>query len=453
MLLVIGALLSVDALTSSSTRIPPSAPRYAAMAAAALTGLTVVIRFDDVSSLAVRVIVAVAIMALATVASGSGGGRGADWAMRSLVVAQGAFLIVLVLIRSARIDVVTFLSGASSALLRGADPYTVKYPDIYGPTQSALLYGPGVVGHNGMLTVGLPYPPAILLVAAPASLAGDVRLGSIVLVLGAALLLHRRASPTGRVVAVILACAPGFPELAFFGWTEGPIVGLLAVAVWLAVHRRWVPAAVLLGLAFASKQYFVVALPCLWLLRPYVTRGRVAAMVGVAGVVTAPFVIWSPQGFWRSVVEFQLMQPFRADSVSVLTWSVSTFGWPGPALFGVLPLAAGFLVAVVAAWRVRPGLPGFLTAVSLSLLATTALSKQAFLNYYFLVGCLLLLAAWASSVAEEAPPRSDRSLKRHRGTPEPVDEEAQRPRLGTAAALSLHRTAQRFRGTAAGLAD
>ena len=435
LLLGVGALLGVDAITSASVRVPPSAPVYAAMAAATITGVTIMVRFDDVANTAVRTLVAIAIVVLATLAAGSRGGSAggsvggsvggsrAHWAMGGLVLVQAAFLIPLVLTHAAQIDVVAFLGGGSHAVLHGADPYTVKYPDVYGPAQSALLYGPGVVGHDGMLTVGLPYPPASLLVAVPAFLLGDVRIGSIVVVLGAALLLHRRATPTGRAVAVLLACAPGFPELAFFGWTEGPIVGLLAVAVWLAVGRRWTAAAVLLGLALASKQYFAVAVPCLWLLRPYATRGRVAAMVGAACAVTLPFVLWSPPGFWRSIVQFQLMQPFRADSVSVLTWSVNTFGWPGPAVFGILPLGAGFLVALLTAWRLRPGLPGFLTAMALSLLATTALSKQAFLNYYYLVGCLLVLAAWTSSVAGEPVP--DQALARTggRGAPQPFGQE------------------------------
>jgi hypothetical protein len=414
-LLAVGALLGVDAITSAGVRVPRSAPVYAAMAAAAITGLTIVLRFDDIATALVRALVAVAVVVLATVATGSDeGSRGASrahWAMRGLVLVQAAFLIPLVLTRPARIDVVMFLGRASDALLHGANPYTVRYPDVYGPAQSALLYGPGVVGHDHLLTVGLPYPPASLLVAVPAYLLGDVRIGSVVVVLGAALLLHRRATTTtGRAVAVLLACAPGFPELAFFGWTEGPIVGLLAVAAWLAVDRRWIGAAVLLGLALASKQYFAVAAPTLWLLRPYATRGRVAAMVGAACAVTVPFVVWNPSGFWRSVVQFQLMQPFRADAVSLLTWSVNTFGWPGPALFGVLPLTAGFLVAVVAAWRLRPGLPGFLTAMALSLLATTALSKQAFLNYYYLIGCLLLLAAWTGGRGAPQPFGQERDL-------------------------------------------
>lgn len=430
LMLAIGALLAADAITSMSTNVPESAPVYAAVAAAAMTGLTILIRFPDVAPLVVRAPVAVAIVALATIAAGSSGQWGTTGrrvvapAMLGLVLVQAAYLIPLVLMHPALIDVTTFLSGASHALLHGENPYLAKYPNLYSPAQSAMLYGPGVVGRDGMLTFGLPYPPASLLTTVPGALLGDVRIGCIVLVLGAALLLHRRATPAGRAVAVLLACAPAFPELAFFGWSEGPIVGLLAVATWLAVHRRWIPAAVLLGLALASKQYFAVAVPCLWLLRPYATRRRVVAVVGAACAVSLPFVVWSPHAFWRSVVEWQFVQPFRADSVSVLVWSVNTFGWPGPALFGVLPLAAGLLVALVAAWRVRPGLPGFLTAVALSILATTALSKQAFLNYYFLVGCLFVLAAWASSAGAQVASHRPSAGTLLRQTTEPVREEA-----------------------------
>jgi hypothetical protein len=404
-LMGVAAILGVDALRAAGARIPETARAYTVGSAAAISGGALFAR--AFGGLGVAWAGIPALVVVVAVIAARPAGRLATGAMTVLVLTQGALLWALVTTRHPPIDVLTFLTEGSRSLLHGANPYTAAYPNIYGPEQTALFYGPGVVGSDGMLTFGLPYPPAGLLPAVPAYLAGDVRLAPLVAVLGTALLLYIGSRGARRAAAVLLAVAPGLPLVVLNSWTEGAIVALFAVAVWLADRGRWVAAAALLGLAFASKQYFVVALPCLWLLRPHVTRARLAAMVGVVGAVTLPFVLWDVPAFWRSVVSFQLHQPLRADSVSLLTWSVRAFGWPGPAVFAVLPLTIGVLVAVVAARRLRPGVPSFLTATSLSLLVTTALSKQAFLNYYFLIGSLLILAAWSVAARPRHGPEVD----------------------------------------------
>jgi hypothetical protein len=420
----VAALLAVDGARTGSMTLPGRARTWVVGSGAALSGLTMVVRFE-VGNLGLRVACAAAVVLLAVIASKPPAGVPASLAMAALALVQGGVLLSLVLTRDARIDVVTFLTDGSRAVLHGADPYTAHYPNIYPPSQAALLYGPGIVGPGGMLTVGLPYPPASLVVAVPAFLLGDVRVGALVLLLGMAVLLHRTGSPAGRAPAVMLACAPGLLELVFFGWTEGVILGLFMAAAWLGARGRWLAAAAVLGLALASKQYFVVTVPCLWLLRELVGRARVAVLVGTAAAVTLPFVVWNFAGFWRSVVQFQLLQPFRTDSVSLLVWSVNTFHWPGPAVYGALPLVVGLLVGVATARWMRPGVPGFLTATSLSLLATTVLSKQAFLNYYFLIGGLLVLAAWAATVPSlrgEAVPSP--KAGQHAKASQPTDDSA-----------------------------
>ena len=43
----------------------------------------------------------------------------------------------------------------------------------------------------------------------------------------------------------------------------------------------------------------------------------------MAAAVTLPFFLWSPRGFWHSVVALQLYQPFRPGALSFLAWWAS----------------------------------------------------------------------------------------------------------------------------------
>ena len=302
------------------------------------------------------------------------------------------------------IDVHVFLTDGAHAFLHGVNPYSIDFPDIYDAKDSALLYGPGVV-QDGRLAFGFPYPPLVLLTALPGYLLGDVRLSSIIAVTVAGVwLLWRSETTSGRRAAVLLLCLPGLPSLFAGAWVEPVLVALLAVVVLAARRGRWLLAAVALGLLFVSKQYFLVALPCLWLLRPYATRGRVLAFVGAGAVVTLPFVAWSPASWWSSVVALQFEQPFRPDSTSVVAVLAQLFGWADPTWAGPVSLAVGFAVALALARTLRPGVATFSLALGLCLAVTFLLSKQAFLNYYLMGAGALLLAAW--SRAEEAPPET-----------------------------------------------
>lgn len=403
LVMVMGAMLALDGLMSAGLQVPRRTAMYAVGLGAALT--FALLLKDALGGLGPAWAVSVCVMVvLALAAAHTGGGRLAPIAMAVLVVVEGAILVAMMSVRQPKIDVLVFLTDGSHNLLHGVNPYGEGlYRNIYGAHQTALFYGPGVVGSNGHLTLGLPYPPASLLPFVPAAALGDVRFATLVCLLGVALLLALKGSPAQRPAAVLLAVGPGIGQMVLWGWTEGVIVALFALATWLGHRGRWLSAAVVLGLGLSSKQYFVVALPCLWLLRPYATKRRVAAMIGGAAAVTLPFVVWNPVGFWHSIVAFQLMQPLREDSLSLLTWPATVFGLHIPEVLGLLPLAAGFVTALLTARYLRPGTAGFLTAVSLSLLATTMVSKQAFLNYYFLVGALLLLAAWTMAGNSATP--------------------------------------------------
>lgn len=389
------ALAYASLRTTSTTEVSAARLPMGVIAAAALTGAQLL----ATAGLYLLTPAFVAVAVVATLPHRSVIVRSARIALPVLLLGLAAWWLAR---QEPRIDVYVFLTDGARAMLHGTNPYSIDFPNIYGPEETAQYYGPGVVQH-GRLAFGFPYPPLLLLTAVPGFLLGDVRLSSAIAVAAVGGWLLWRSRTTGsRRAAVLLMCLPGMPSLFAGAWVEPVVVALLAVVVLAARRERWLVAAVALGLLFVSKQYFVVALPCLWLLRPYATRGRLLAFVGTGALVTLPFIAWGPASWWSSVVTLQFQQPFRPDSLSIVAELADVFGWADPTWAGPLSLAAGFAVAVVLARTLRPGPAGFSLALGLCLAVTFLLSKQAFLNYYLVCAGALVLAAWCR--AEDAVP-------------------------------------------------
>ena len=317
------------------------------------------------------------------------------WAFPLFLLAHAAMTVALLRSAPAHIDVAVFLRDGAVAVLHGHNPYSMTFPNIYPQPLSDLFYGQGVV-INGRITYGFPYLPVSLLVAIPGQLLGDVRYSQLIAMLVTALVLRRLASDrVGRAAAVLGVAAPAAIPMLTGAWTEPTLVALLACLVLALERRRHAFVAVLLGLFLVSKQYVVIAIPVIWLIRQWLTRRVIFIGVGVAAAVTLAFFLVDPAAFWKAIVQYQLIQPFRADSVSLLVSSVNTFGWPPPWTYGVLPLVGGGLTAVALALRAPRTPAAFAAAVGLTLLVTILLSKQAFMNYYFLVSGAFLIAAVA----------------------------------------------------------
>ena len=317
------------------------------------------------------------------------------WAFPLFLIAHTAATVVFLRWSPVAIDVQVFLHDGAIAVLHGHNPYAMTFPDIYPSQLSDLFYGPGVV-MDGRITYGFPYLPVSLLVAIPGKLLGDVRYSQLIAMIVTALVLRRLASDqVGRAAAVLGVASVSAIPLLFGAWTEPTIVALLACLVLALERRRYSFVAVFLGLFMVSKQYVVITIPIIWLIRQWLTRRVILISVGVAAVATLPFFLIDPAAFWKTIVQYQLIQPFRSDSVSLLVSSVNTFGWPPPWTYGVLPFVGGGLTAFALALRAPRTPAAFAAAIGLTLLVTILLSKQAFMNYYFLVSGAFLIAAVA----------------------------------------------------------
>ena len=323
---------------------------------------------------------------------------------RPLVLAALWLVLVALVFRAypaPRIDVWDLQQGAVAGLLRGENPYALAYPNTYGPGTS--LLSPRVLSPDGNAILGFPYPPLAILAGVPGfALLGDVRWSHAALTLAAAAgiwLLGRRRRPAELAALLVLFQPNGF-FLVEQAWTE-PVVLASLVGLALVLERRpesiWPGLAA--GLALASKQYTPLLLVPLLAAVPPRARLRAAAVAAsVAAAVYVPFALRDPAAFWRSLVEFQLAQPVRSDSLSAAALLFRRVGVQVPDGLGFA--AAGAVVA--AGWRRAREPAGALAVAVLAWLVLILLAKQAFANYYGLAVGLLCAGVAAATPRQPA---------------------------------------------------
>jgi len=308
------------------------------------------------------------------------------------------------------IDVWAWHREALDALFSGRNPYATTMPNIYGEASSQ-YYAPGLVAGDRVL-MGFQYPPLSLFLAVPGYLFGDYRYSLLIAgaVTGGVLYLSRPG-----VMGAIAAALWLFSPIAFFvigcGWTDSFAVLFLTMTAFAASRRsRWtfVP----LGLLFAVKQYAVLAAPLVLLLPVSEAqdsfKGRLRLLLEAAGVavaVTAPMFLLNPSAMFRDLITFQVLQPFRAESLSIPGW------WHQVMQGGPLPLWLCFAAIVpatlVALWHRRVTAFAFPLATAFVLMVFFAFGKQAFVNYYhFVFGALVtaFVLAAEDTQADDSPP-------------------------------------------------
>jgi hypothetical protein len=285
------------------------------------------------------------------------------------------------------IDCYTFQRDAEARLLRGVDPYGKTQTNILNEDMTRRFYGPGMVV-NGQVQVGFQYPPVTLLWVSPGYLLGDVRYSYILAtLLTAGLSFALWEGSSGFWLALLLLLDPLTYYIENRCWTESLVLLTMTLTVYAAVKKRWwLPVA--LGLFLASKQYNFLAVPFVgFLLTPFAWRRYwrlMAGAVGIALLTLLPFAIADWHGLVRDLVLFHLRQPFRMDAQS--------FAVPYPWLLKVCPwLTLGFVVWAV--WKAQRRVAVFAAGYGVALLIFVCMNKQAFDNYYFLIGQTILLGA------------------------------------------------------------
>jgi hypothetical protein len=196
------------------------------------------------------------------------------------------------------------------------------------------------------------------------------------------------------VAALAIVLHPSGPRMIESGWSEPLLVVGAALFVHFALHNpNGIGQAATFLLLPAFKQY-VIAPTVLYLIRGrQAVRPRAIIAATAIGAATAlPFLIWNWHATLSGMV-FQMQAPTvpRLGSTSLVALMATTSGvYPGRWMSAVVQLIVGGL----AWWRLKDhGLSGLLLASALSLYATFLVGWQAFVNYYYFVGALLILAA------------------------------------------------------------
>lgn len=292
------------------------------------------------------------------------------------------------------IDVYVIQQEGVAALLQGTNPFAITFENTAAP--GSPYYAPELI-EGDRLNFGFIYPPVSLMLAIPGYvLAGDYRFGLVAaLAIAALVIAHIRPGPIATGAAMLLIFSPMSQQILYWGWSDPFSILLLAVVVFIAL-RRPPMAPIALGLLIASKQYlaplYVLAIALLRDVRLVVGARRLTIVpLAVALITVLPFLAWDAGAFVHSTVTMHLLQPFRADSLSVPAVLVRAGMSEVPSIIGFV-LAALALMFVV--WRAARTPAGFCVAATVVLVVFFLFSKQAFMHYYFLP-----LAALASGIA------------------------------------------------------
>ncbi len=295
---------------------------------------------------------------------------------------------------SPEIDVFTQFQESAAHLLHGLNPYTTPVSDPYA---GRLDFGYHVTGYS--------YPPAgLYLQTAAFALTGDVRYAYIAFEALAVASLYaiavgrpggpgvRQTGSAALLVLLFLYHPRGLFEIEQ-AWNEPLLVGCAGVFLWLACVRpgsRWV--SLVFGLLLSVKQYLVF-FALLW----FAPRHRWRRLPVVAAVVLAtwiPFLIWDPASAVTNGLLFQFHTPFRPDGLTLTSAAHQWLGWTSTKWYAIM---LGTAVAIWLGWIFRErqvngasGISGWLYASTLTTLVVFLTGSQAFANYYYFLGALIL---------------------------------------------------------------
>ena len=293
------------------------------------------------------------------------------------------------------IDVWVFHQEALKTLLSGENPYSMSIPNIYGPDWD---YGPGVLQGDRVMT-GYPYSPLSLIVNLPAYLLfGDYRYTNVLAVGISGLLILLRRTPLSLAAGVLLLFNPRLFFLIEQGWNDPLVLLGLSIVVTAYGAQPRVQGATF-GMLLAAKQYALIYLPLMPLLREGRRPTRLTKLAMWAGGVLAlthliPFFV-DPRAAWRSMYGLYLGQKPRMDSLSLAPW-LSAHGFPAARSLSGL----GVLAAWAIGWWKLPStvasLAGVFVLVTLLFFGLSA--RQAFLNYHFLA---MAACCWAATLSSQ----------------------------------------------------
>ena len=314
-------------------------------------------------------------------------------AVLALLIAQ---ILVPLISSHPWIDVWVNNTAAVDHFLKGVNPYTQNYPDIYKGTYD---YKPGFLYFPGLLFWLAPFR----------ALFGDIRYGfvfaNLLVAIGTMGLAKKLkvAEPVRWLLALLWLSFP----VTFFvleqAWIDTILAALAILTFWCVEEKKWVLSGICVGAAFAVKQYgFIIG--ALALLQIYRNAGlknslRMAAAAAITFlVVVCPFMIWDWERFYASTIGDHTSAGVRMDAYNATIYLARTYNWLIPDFLRMAISGGGILLGMWLVFRNRrPGLAESATGMFAAYGFAFLFGKWAFCNYHYLLASLLLMYLIASS--------------------------------------------------------
>lgn len=286
------------------------------------------------------------------------------------------------------IDVYHITKIAPTVLLNGSNPYSYKgYPELYGSISSN-NYG---------------YLPVSFLFFLPfVSIFHDPRAALILAEIAFFIILYfilrhsvfAREYKLEQIIPLLFLYNPRFSFITEQSWIDIlPILFISLFVVALIFWRNWLVPALFFGLALASKTYYLL-LMAIFLVKLKNGFKLVAGSLIFFLLVLMPFYLWSSSDFIHDTLLYPLsFQSLRLElihqSLTLNSFIFRYFHFDLPFLLIVAVFAAFYLLIFLKQER---SLDGFLRASFIWFFIFFFLNREAFINYYYFVGNLALLA-------------------------------------------------------------
>lgn len=275
--------------------------------------------------------------------------------------------------------------------------------DGYNPYIYAFAWDSSPGSPEGAAFRGYVYPPSTLSAYVGADWAfGDPRwasaLAAAVFVLLIAAPWQRLSAQVGAMrlaLALLFTSVPSLGYMIWGAWTDMLALPFLLVGA-LQWQRRPVLASVMLGVAFSTKPYFVVALPLLLLWPDEFKWKRVGIVASVVVATYVPFIVADLESI-TGTIRRGLPKVYRTDSAGLSAFGLRVPNWMSYALTLVVGISMG----------ARGGRPyRFMIALAATLAVVFVTGAQVFVNYWLLVVGLVVIALVAL-VDERGEPGTD----------------------------------------------
>ena len=286
-----------------------------------------------------------------------------------------------------KIDVFDQLKYGSTGLVKGINPYSQVYPQIYNYSQNYF-----------------PYLPLTAIVMLPFNLIlGDPRFALVTAYIVSALLIRKMLKKnnllTPELVPLIFLFHPQTTFMIEQAWIDPMIFAFFVIFIYfLTVKKNQMLAGLSLGFAIALKQTFPLLLIFLYTYKK-IPRKILAISIVILAVSIIPFYLWNRSDFINDVIKIHIERKlWWHNSLTFNSFFFSEF----EKNINQLVFLTAWIVLLGAI--LKKGITNFSTlslAISLWFFAFYLFNYQAYIHYYFLISGLILASISLTIRGEE----------------------------------------------------